>query len=262
MREIPNDHKKSVVKFSRKGAKDTQSTQSSCRFLNGIMIWVLLLLPATAFGQVDSFRNSIGFFGETNALFTGYGEPIMKTFALQYIRKSKKVLQYKVGIGYGGYEQPPYALMDSIYGDTAESRSVIKYIDLGIISLGVEAQRQFYRKLHFFGGIELRAGYGNGTTETSIIKEYNVVYNIPPYRWHETGVDFSYSRGPNVTMTYVGFTPYFGLKLEFKRITLGTSFMSYVYYTKIKKEPKGYADNSVEFDGGNITQQLFVRYKF
>jgi hypothetical protein len=229
-----------------------------------LMICLLLAAPITVWAQnTDSFRNSVGVFVETNALFVGDENPNMKTMGLQYIMNTKKILRYKVSVGYADYWHMPRGVFHAVQADTVKMRKVNRYINLGMVGVGLEVQRQFYRKMYFFAGFDLRAGYGTGKSDTSVNKEYT-------FKFYDSTANRSFDimqsnsdilRGPDVTMVYAGFTPYFGLKLEFKHFSVGTSFMNYFAYRSIQSKG-GHNDALIDFSSANITQQFFVRYKF
>ncbi len=226
-------------------------------------IWLLLVLPVTLFAQQsDNRSNSIGLFSESNSMFTSDRGPLMQTMGVQYLKRSKKVIEYKVSIGYSNYaEMPSYNGLYSIQSDTARWSNVSKKSNLGILGFGVEAKRQFYKKLYFFAGFDVRAGYGNGKSDTTGTKQYSAMqFNPVTNALQEVFITETFHREAPATMVYAGFTPYFGLKLEFKRFAIGTSFMNYFAYRSIQLKG-GQNDALIEFDFSNITQQFFVRYK-
>ena len=229
-----------------------------------IIVFSLLLLPLHLLSQtIDTPMNSISLLGEARIGSPGNNNASMSTLGVQYRKKGKKYLSHTFTAGYGSYSYSRYDNLIKISGDTAKTRRFVDNINLGILGSGIEAERQFYKKLYFFAGLELHAGYGTGTADTTITKQYNVLlYNPHTGTLYETMVygPGSTTSGPE-SMFYIGLTPYFGLKLEFKRVSIGTAFMNYVTFSDIMQKA-GNTYGSIDFDMGNITQRIFVSYKF
>jgi hypothetical protein len=230
------------------------------------IICLSLLLPAQLFAQTtDSIIHGIGLFAETNVMSGNSQNAGMATVGLQYCKKMKGHLLYNISLGYGSYNDHPAAIVTSIKGDTVISRSVGSKIDLAVLGFGLEAQHQFYRKLYFFGGVQLRIGYGSGTTDTNITQQYNETRVNPVTGATENGITTFVTAvsGPSATMFYGGFTPYFGLKLEFKRFTIGTSFMNYFTVRSINVKGRSEGNGTMsDFDSNNLSQRFYVNYKF
>lgn len=227
-------------------------------------ICLLLVMPLSVSAQkADSFRNSIGVFGETNTYFAWGAE--MNTAGLQYVRKSKKWLSYKASIGYAYYQNTHEDYWGrKIQADTIMYSASNESIKLGILSIGIEAQRQFYKKLYFFTGFDVRCGYGKGMTDTFLVKEYMYSWRNPFSGNMEEDIrgDNTYGSRMPTTMTYCAFSPYVGLKVEYNRFSFGASLLNYWCYVSIAKNDWGLYGGLFDFDVSNISQQFFVRYKF
>jgi hypothetical protein len=229
-----------------------------------LIVATLLLLPFGLLARnADSTRHGLGIIGETNAMFVAPGNVSMNSFGLQYTKKTRKHFSYNIIAGYSDYLHRPVSSFSVIKGDTATSKTINTNMGLGILGFGVEVERRFYKKLYFFAGLEVRAGYGVGSRDTTLTKEYNETmpnpYGGPPevgFTTSSTGIS-----GPDATMFYAGFTPYAGLKIDFKRFSVGTSFMNFISYTSLHVKGAG-ADNMLDFDTNNIMQRFFVAYKF
>ncbi len=231
---------------------------------NRILLFFMLLLPTHLFAQTidTSHTHALGLLVESNSMFARDGNAELATVGLQYNKRRKK-LSYKLTAGYASYDQEPHGNgFNSIIQDTAIRKTPKTKIDMVMIGGGLEVQRQFYRKLYFFAGVELRAGYGSGTVDTTITKEYYVPL-VNPYTGMAVAAiaDASYGKtGTDATLFYLGITPYFGLKLEFKRFILGTDFKNYVAFTALHDRTG--ATGNVDFSSSNISQSFFVQYKF
>ena len=227
------------------------------------LCFFLWLCPRLFAQAVDSSRHAIGFFGETNTVFAGNGVPSLSTAGVQYNQRIKKNLGYRIILGYGSYNDMPQAAISSINQDTAISRAVNTRVNMVVVGGGVEGQRKFYKRLFFFAGLQIIAGCGSGTEDSRVTDQYNEALVNPLTGVFFPGVgSFSYTESTTaVTMFYVGFTPYFGLKLDFKKICIGTEFKNYVNYRSVKSH-NGSTESLTDFDSNNMTQSVFVQYKF
>ncbi len=213
---------------------------------------------------LDSSRNAIGVFGETNSMFSGTGDPRYSSSGLEYSKWNKKHLGYTVTIGYGNYSQTPSLASIRVVGfDTLTGKRATVNISMGMIGFGVQAERQFYKKVYFFAGFHVQAGYGSGKIDSTVTKEYNVqqVDPVTGFNYTNTVISFGAKTSATANMFYMGFTPSVGVKLQFKKFCIGAEFMNYVTFRSIESE-KGYTESSVDFDFANITQRLFVQYRF
>ncbi len=223
---------------------------------------VLLLLPFAANAQADSSRNSIGFFYETGPVF-GVADNNMATVGFQYNRKLSKWFSYGATVGRAICEVEPVNLrVLNTWYDTFRSARVDRSAGLWLLGVNIEGQRQFYRRLYFFGGLSFRVGYGTGKGDTVLTKEFNVMkYDSVFQNYNVTrGSTSTQLSGSEVSMFYAGFTPYFGLKLEFRRFSVGTCFMNYLTFKTVTDRSRSIG--MMDFSMSNITQQFFVRYKF
>ena len=226
-------------------------------------LFLPMLLPNHSFAQVaDSSRQAIGFLGEANSMFGGNDNAIVSTVGLQYNKWYKKNVSYKIIAGYGNYNHSPRGITQAIDQDTAIRKAANTKIDMAVIGGGIEVQRQFYKKLYFFAGFEIRVGYGSGTIDTTVTSEYYAP-QINPYTGATVqGIATSSfdKSGTTATMFYFGLTPYFGLKLEFRKFCLGTEFKNYIYHTSVHYNSN--REGLTDFDLSNISQSIFVQYKF
>ena len=229
------------------------------------LLFLLLVGGISAFAQatVDN-TSALGVYGETNSMFSGIGNPVVSTAGLQYNKWTKKHIGFVVTLGYGNYVHDPASGLTVLIGpDTLKTKTVNSNVNLGMVGFGIQAERRFYKKVYFFAGIQLRAGYGSGKTDTTMSREYNYTQIDPVtgFTYQNTATSSYNKTGTGISMFYLGFTPSIGAKLEFKKFCVGTEFMNYFTYRSLKPN-NGTASNMVDFDFGNITQRLFVQYKF
>src|SRR5579872_668270 len=153
-----------------------------------IVRFLFLLLPMHVWAQsADILKHSISLWGEASGMFNS--STSMSTAGIQYQKKTSKHFSYHVSAGFANYNSTVSDGLLLIAGDTAIKRRISDNINMGVIGFGVETERQFYHKLYFFAGLELRIGYGSGTADTSFAKEYNAAITNPggtPY--HTIGI--------------------------------------------------------------------------
>ena len=231
--------------------------------MNFRLLVCLLLISTYSFGQrADSAKNAIGVFGESNGMFSHNEHAYLSTAGLQYNKQGKKYFGYKLILGYASYGDYPGYGVNYISGDTGRDKRAYAHMDMGMIGGGVTFERQFYRKLYFFAGFEARVGHGHGYVDTNITTQYNI--QMPTgnggvaYGTYTTVHD---KPGTKADITYAGFSPSIGLQLKLRRFCIGTEFLNYCTYRSIKPAQKS-ADALFDFDSANITQRLFVQYRF
>jgi hypothetical protein len=207
--------------------------------------------------------NALGIYGESNGMFSGVGNPVMNTVGLQYNKWNKRHMGFVVTLGYGSYVQEPSIANNFLIGsDTLRGKIAKSHFDMGIVGFGIQAERQFYKKIYFFAGFQVRAGYGSGQVDTTITHQYNVPQVDPV-----TGITYqnmvmtAYGKTGSAASTfYVGLTPSVGAKLNFKKFCIGTEFMNYITYRS--QTAAGRTDGLIDFDIANITQRIFVQCRF
>ena len=222
---------------------------------------VVLLSLVTAFSYAQDTtgkKYALGLFGETNGMFSGNNVAGLSTGGVQYTKRSKKYFGYKLMLGTGIYREHPQATITSIITDTVYKQRIATHARLGIIGGGINWERRFYGKLHFFAGLDLRIGYGTGNEDTTFITESYVNNALMVPGIATTAVS---ATGPGADMFYAGFTPSFGLELKWKRLNIGTEFMNYVTYTSVNVHGHGTTGN-MDYDAANITQRIFIQYRF
>ena len=237
------------------------------------LLFAAILLPATVLAQTtqktatpeNNRVNSLGIISESNSANAVNDIPSMGVFGLQYRRQVRPHCAYSIMAAYGSYNSMPSTTrISTIKDDTAYGRSISTKAGLGLLGFALEADRQFYKKVYFFAGADLRGGYGTGTRDTNLVRSYNYTSVDPVTGNVYQGIvnKATSADGPAVSMVNVALTPYVGVKLELRRIAFGLAVVGgSVAYTSIKPQ-NGSASSLVDFDLGNISRRLFFRYKF
>ena len=229
-----------------------------------LFLMLSVLLSARSYGQkADTAKHAIGIFGESNDLFNRNGNASVSTVGLQYNKQVRKHFGYKLMLGYAAYGYYPNYRIDYISGDTVRGKQPNTHIDMGMIGGGITFERQFYRKLYFFTGFEARIGYGHGYIDTSVATQHNIQMVDPNTGAIANGTYTTIhdKAGTKADMFYAALAPSFGLKIKLRRFCIGTEFLNYINFRSIKPANKR-GDNIMDFDFTNITQRLFVQYRF
>ncbi len=229
-----------------------------------LSVWALLLLPVAVHAQ-DSTKtaSALGFIHETTGGAANNWSPQMNTIGVQYRRNFKPHKSFEVIAGYTDYRQSNKSGYQLIKGDSVFTSHFREHLQMVVAGFGVEVDRRFYRKVHFFAGIEARAGFGSGTTDTSITRLFNYTQVNPSTGLLDKYVgetENSYS-GPSEQMFYMALTPYVGAKLEFKRISVGLSLMNSITYRGINVTGES-SQAMIDFDISNLTKRFSIAYKF
>lgn len=212
--------------------------------------------------KIDSAHNALGLFAETNTVISDARNSSIGMAGLQYNHHNKKGLGYRLIAAYGSYHRNPFDGYTEIKQDTAIGRYQDVKIAMGFIGAGLEAEKQFYHRLYFFAGFEMRIGYGSGRIDTTVTEEYNGPFINPKTGYSYAGVvTATYDKtGPAATMLFLGFTPYFGLKIAFRRIAIGTEFKNYFNHTSLHSGSS--AEGVTDFNSSSVSQSIFIQYKF
>lgn len=205
-------------------------------------------------------KNEIGFFTEIFNTNNWYNSNYSATAGLQYKRWAKPNIAYRIMGSLGHYSQQSAAYFKEKRNDTVFQTQNYANIPMYFAGGGVEVQRQFYKKVTLYAAIELKAGYGAGTSEEVEIQEVQQAsypYGSPIYH-HQSNT----LRTNDVSAFVMDVTPFIGAKLNFKRLSLGTEIsvikagFEHVNYDNMPNYGTG------NFDAGNFRQRLYLNYRF
>jgi hypothetical protein len=200
--------------------------------------------------------NEAGLFGQTVAT-SGYNSALSLAGA-QY----KKWLKPNVGIrallAHGNYYSFGYSPSSiSMIGDTVVNENQRTRVNMGFVGVGVEAQRHFYKRVYLFAGLELKGGYGSGFTDTLYEKQYKESGKAT----YTKDIHDIRSGTPNVNMTYIGFSPSIGAKMQWSRLGVGAEiFAAEMSYTATNTS--GVKNSLFDFNMGDLRQRIFIHYRF
>lgn len=226
-----------------------------------IALGIILTIPATAQTTEATIpaqperNNEIGIFSNS-VINTDATNTLMMT-GLQYKRWVKPNTAYRTLVSYARYStfdtRPSTrpAANDTVF--TVFSNSTVNMAFLGA---GVEMQRHFYKKVYLFAALELRGGTGRGEIEETEASQYRDAGS----RQYMTA-DMRPLTTSNVNMTYVGFVPTIGAKLQFNRVAFGAEIapleMAYKSTTAY-----GNTNSTFDFNLGTFSNRFFFNFRF
>ncbi len=197
------------------------------------------------------FNNEIGLMADMSI---GLGERTLGLQGIQYKHWRNKTMAYRIAFGAGKYyEQGTERFLPSGSGDSVYSRRVNYELPMACLAIGVELQKKFYRRLYFYGGLELKGGYGKGHYDTMYLKRS--VYD------NSYGSSYGDRQLSTASSAYYGsFSPVFGLKLNFRRLVVGAEFSSPMQFAS----KAGYSGNEsgLDFSMNNFHQRVYIHYRF
>lgn len=143
---------------------------------------------------------------------------------LQFKRRVKPNMAFRVLAAYNpyNYSQRPY-FVEPYSIDSVKLKDSRSSVDMFALGIGVETQRRFYKRVFFFAGLELRAGYGEGTTVShSRIVPVEGMYRSYLGNGYGDYDEIVYRRA------YAKLIPGVGVKIVFNKINFGleTQFAS------------------------------------
>ena len=226
-----------------------------------LTLGVACALPATAQDKVALIpvapirNNEVGLF--SNAVISTSANNTLIMAGVHYKHWVKPNTAYRTLVSfarYSMYDESPSS--KAANNDTVYSVFSNTNVNMAFVGAGVEMQRHFYKRVYLFAALELRGGTGGGKTEdyeTSKYKEPGGTY----YNTSDTrplGIK-------NVSMTYVGFVPSIGGKLQFNRVSFGAELcpmeMSYKSATM-----SGSRNGLLDFNLGVFSNRFFFNFRF
>ena len=197
-------------------------------------------------------KNEIGMFVNPVVNDHSYEMP----FGLQYKRWTTPHLGYRILAGVGGYGSESRAT-ELIKNDTFYWSLTSTNMSMLFAGAGLEVQRRFVGKVYLYAALEFKAGYGQGYTHTSEVRETARVS-----AWERSYTYEQRAISSTTTSLFVLDTsPYVGAKLNFRRWVIGTEVTALVTGL-MKHNHGGYNYSSLNFDFGQFQQRLYVNYRF
>lgn len=203
-------------------------------------------------------KNEIGLFVEPfgNSSPEIYTVPI----GIHYKRWTTPNLGYRILIAGGNYSNSTPEDVYKIQNDSTFKRSSSTNISLAFIGLGLEAQKQFTKRLILYAAFETKLGYGEGNQYYYDIVE--TATNTPFYRtyYYEQKTIASSS----ATMWAMDITPFIGAKLLVgKRMLLGTELTAFALNaTQINYSDFPSSQSLANFSLGQLQQRFYINYRF
>lgn len=198
-------------------------------------------------------KHEIGIFSHINSMSSGsYGNMDMQ--GVQFKLWKNETIGFRVLAGYASYNNFSSPFSVKTLSDTVVERSTQTNIGLGTIGFGVEAQRRFYKRVYLYAAMELRGGYGRGTTDTVTVKRL-----VNPNNYYSEATNGGRALAD---MFYINLSPSIGAKLNFNRISFGVE----VYGVNLGYQSISYGNGPTtgmgDFDMGNVSQRVFINFRF
>jgi hypothetical protein len=129
-------------------------------------------------------------------------------------------------------------------------------VKMPVIGMGVEMQRQFWRRVYLSAAVDVWGGYGGGNVETFTGTRARTTAGGPINTYGSSFIP------QDVKMTYVGLAPSIGAKIRGNRVTVGLELMPIqMVYRNINYE-KASSVGVLDFNAGIYFQRISVAYRF
>lgn len=226
-------------------------------FLIALMLGISLTTQAQetdlkAEPDLKQRKNEIGFTTQTDMFSTMYNSNSLH--AIQYKRWKNQHFGARFLLGYGDYQTDEH--FRPIYtrdNDTIIRSLPVTYSTLGFAGVGLEAQRQFYKRVILFAAVEARFGFGSGSVDTATEYSHD---NYSKY------VREPYASTTTADIFTAYLTPTIGGKIEFKRINFGTELaLNLMQYTSATYTNMPTTSTFI-VDLTKLNPRFFVHYRF
>lgn len=173
---------------------------------------------------------------------------------LQYTRWKNEQSGIKFIASYGSYRSFSSPIQ-VIIPDTVVMRKSTTQINLGIIGAGITKQYHVNKSLYLFATMELKGGYGSGSVDTTVVKQY-----IDNEGAKETAGNLFHDQ--DVSMLYVAFNPAIGFKFQGRRITAAIEILPLEMNYTSRHYSRNASTSLFDFSAGLLQQRLSVSYRF
>lgn len=199
---------------------------------------------------VQQPKHELGFLG---AISNGKEQHTDFRVGIHYTRHINPTISYRLGLGYGGFEGYGLNFIRTVSDSSVTVGMLQPNTSLGYFSAGLQAQRNFYKKLALYCGVDLSFAYGKGSADTTFKTDYSSGNGTTTVGGTLSGI----------SMSQTDLTPYVGIKLELKRLVLGTeaTIIHMNYSTQKFPHFPGNA-NMLNFDLGNLEQRFYIGWRF
>jgi hypothetical protein len=228
-----------------------------------LIVILFILLPTTLFAQRQSTSlspkprmNEIGMMLGTQSMSDEF---TLNTIGVQYKHWVNEYLGWRAMAGYANYQSKNLQSTYRYTPDTIFSKQVKDHIDMPTISLGLEAQRRFYKRVYMYAALDLQAAYGKGNADTLLTKKY-----ATPGESRISSNDVTlHAPNKDVSMLLIGFTPTVGAKANFNRFSVGLEISPIqATYRHVDRTNVQSPDAVIDLSLGSFVQRFFVTYRF
>ncbi len=228
---------------------------------------IALLLLFTASGlraqsvTPKNFNNDVSLFADMQ-LFSDVVNANAQGIHFRY--QHSPMIAWRLSGGHFTYEeQGGTTILAPFSKDSVGTRRQIRNMEGAFLGGGVEAQRQFFRKVYLYAGAEVHIGYGVASVDTAFSYKYFGPSPFPPdTAQYLTTSSFGRAAkdgsGIMASATFLlGARVFVG-----KRFIIGTEFSNPVYYTNSKTGDESGRRSNLSLSTSQVTQRFYVSYRF
>jgi hypothetical protein len=155
---------------------------------------------------------------------------------------------------YGNYNTFNSSIVSLASDSLTEVHSLTK-VNMPVIGMGLEMQRNFWRKVYFSAAVDIWGGYGGGSVDTFIHTRQRSNSGGPTITYGSPFIP------QDVRMTYVAIAPSIGARIQGKRVTVGLDIMPLQLSYRNLNYEKGTSTGIVDFNAGLYLQRISVSYR-
>ncbi|RYE24729.1 MAG: hypothetical protein EOP51_06445 [Sphingobacteriales bacterium] len=221
---------------------------------------ITLSYPTIARVPVESYdpkikANEIGLTVSAQSLNNDFD---YKTASVIYKHWMNEHIGWRAMAGYGYYNGANTLVASRYTADTLYRLTASNRTGMPLIGLGLEAERHFYKRVFMYAAIDMQAGYGTGSVDSSISKEYVGADK----RSHSNGIDNAI-KNKNYSLLFIGLAPTVGAKVHYHKISVGAE-ISPIKFTCRAETRRDIPTSVLNFDlsWGDLFQRFYFSYRF
>ena len=223
---------------------------------------ILITLPAIAQQREEKTRNNeIGLFADLNISSSSqhtemYGVQF-RHFKNDIYRNN--TLGYRILIGTGSFKNEGgdnKRLYPGGNSDTVITSSLDRWQEINFIGVGVDAQRNFYKKIWLYAAVSITGGFGEARVDSNVrtyIRSTDRYVDL-----HSERTRYSYGNA-----FWIRVSPIIGAKVALAKILwVGLEWSNALTITNAPTDTRGNKSTSGDFDLTNINTRLFASFRF
>lgn len=221
------------------------------RYILSLAVLLSCFQAAAQPGISNQHKNELGIFAETG--FGNVSNQMPGLVGLQYLRWSGNKA-FRASLASGTYRVEASPFIQNISGDTVVEAIRRTKIPMVFIGAGVSMQRHFYKSVYLYAAVDLNAGYGNGSFDTSFNQKINGSSTLS-----------NFSAGASYTGVHkfiLEAHPAIGARIVLKRFIAGTEISAINVDYNSMQFPGEQKTSVMDMNAGNFTQRFYVDFAF